>query len=309
MIEKSVPREKIKGLEQFRIKTLGKSAVKKRRDSSASSIHEQIQKSSENKYLPQRVKVLKYKRETADDFIIRVDFKTEHEPGQFVQLGLPGYGECPISICSYSNKYMDFNIREVGNLTKKFAQLKKGDEIWVRGPYGTGYQMKKFKGNDLIIIGGGCGVAPLKGIINYVDKYREEYGNVSLFLGFRSPKDIIFRHQLVRWRQDYELHLSVDTNPDNLDMGCDVCYVTQLLERAQFNSEGKTVFVCGPSVMINLVINILKSKGFVDSQIYISLERLMKCGIGLCGHCMIDGVYVCKDGPVIRYDLLKELKS
>ena len=306
MIDRSKPKEGIKGLEQFRLKTLGEHSARMRKVNRASKIHQQIKETQDNKYFPKKVKILKYRRETRDDFYIRVGFDVQHQPGQFVQLGIPGYGECPISICSHSDQYMEFNIREVGNLTRKLANKKKGDYLWIRGPYGNGYPMERFRGNDLIIVGGGTGVAPLKGIIDYVDKHRDSYGNVSLFFGFRSPKDILFKSEMAKWRQSYDLNLSVDTNPEHLTMGCDVCYITNLLENAQFNNENKTVFVCGPPIMLNLVINILKKKDFKDNQIYLSLERMMHCAVGVCGHCMVNGMYICKDGPVVRYDKFKE---
>lgn len=265
---------------------------------------------AENQYLPRPFKVLDYFRETADNFTIRIDMKVAHEPGQFVQLSIPGIGEAPISICSDSRAYIELNIREVGNMTKTLARLKAGDTVHARGPYGHGYPMDALKGNSLVIIGGGCGVAPLKGIVDYVERHRSDYGDVILFLGYRSPNDILFKREIEEWRQLYKLQISVDKNQH-----AEFCYnakegfVTEHLKAANLTNANKVVFVCGPPVMMKFVIDILKSKGFHDDQIFISAERMMYCGIGICCHCMIHGKFTCMDGPVFRYDEIKDYKN
>jgi anaerobic sulfite reductase subunit B len=277
--------------------------------SKKSSVKKNLAK-KENPYIPKPYKVLEYFRETPDTFTITLDMQIEHDPGQFVQVTLPGIGESPISICSYSNKYVRLNIREVGNVTKALANIKKGDTLLVRGPYGHGYPMKLLKGNNLIIIGGGCGVAPLRGIIDYVEKNREDYKDVHLFLGYRSPKDILFSREIEEWRKQYNLSVTVDQNEKH-----DFCYdaktgfVTEALKASNMNNENKVVFICGPPVMMKFVIEILKQKGFNDDQIFISAERLMYCALGVCCHCMIRGKFTCIDGPVFRYDEIKDLKN
>jgi len=153
----------------------------------------QKQKLSENPYVPKPYMVLQNTRETFDTFTLTVGMKVNHEPGQFVQVSMPGFGESPISICSYSEEFVKLNIREVGNVTKALSRLKKNDKILIRGPYGSGYPMELLKGNSIVIIGGGCGVAPLRSIIEYVEKHRDDYKDIFLFLGYRSPDDIIFK--------------------------------------------------------------------------------------------------------------------
>ena len=167
---------------------------------------------SENPYMPKPYKVLEFFRETPDTFTITVKMKIKHEPGQFVQISVPGVGESPISICSYSKEHIKLNIREVGNVTNALAKLKKGDKVLIRGPYGKGYPMHSFIGQNLIIIGGGCGVAPLKGIVDYVEHNRKDYKDIHMFLGYRSPKDIIFSRELEEWRKTYKLTVTVDEN-------------------------------------------------------------------------------------------------
>ena len=136
-----------------------------------------------NPYLPKKVKVIEYFRESHDNFSIIVDFKCNHEPGQYVMVSLPGIGEAPISICSYSSKHLKLNIREVGSVTFALGKLKEGDFLFVRGPYGKGYPMKNLEGQNILMIGGGCGVAPLKGIIDYLEQNRLKYKDIDLYFG------------------------------------------------------------------------------------------------------------------------------
>jgi len=260
----------------------------------------------ENPYIPKPVRVISIKKEAPDHFTLKLDLQMKHEPGQFLQVGLPGIGEAPISFASYNNKHVELSIHQVGNVTNALAKLKKGDKILVRGPYGKGYPMKDFKGNDIVIIGGGCGVAPLKGIIEYIERNRKDFRDIILFLGFRSPKDVLFKDSLSGWKKKFSLNVSVDKNPSKVCFDGKVGFVTKLLEESKLSNENKIVFICGPPIMMKFGVKILKDKGFNDEQIYISTERLMYCGIGICGHCMIHGKYTCKDGPVFRYDQINE---
>ncbi|MBR9699160.1 hypothetical protein GOV09_01745 [Candidatus Woesearchaeota archaeon] len=264
----------------------------------------------ENPYIPTPYKVLDFYRETPDSFTLTVSMKTKHDPGQFVQVSLPGIGESPISICSDSREHIKLNVREVGNVTRALSQLKKGDTLLMRGPYGKGYPMHHLKGNDLLIIGGGCGIAPLKGVIDYVENHRDDYGEVKMFLGYRSPNDVIFKRELKEWRKTYHLQVTVDENPHG-----QFCYdaregfITEALKEAKLSNDKKIVFLCGPPIMMKFVIGILHQKGFNDDQIFISAERLMYCAFGVCCHCMIRGKFTCMDGPVFRYDEIKDFKN
>ena len=170
------------------------------------------QKKEQNPYVPSLYKVTDFHRETSDIFTLTVAMKNNHEPGQFVQVSMPGFGEAPISICSDSRDFIRLNIREVGNVTSALSKLRKNDSVLIRGPYGKGYPMRTLKGNNLIIIGGGCGVAPLKGVIDYVENHRNDYKDVHLFLGYRSPDDIIFKRELEEWKKKYKMEITVDKN-------------------------------------------------------------------------------------------------
>ncbi|MBN1544839.1 FAD/NAD(P)-binding protein [Candidatus Woesearchaeota archaeon] len=261
---------------------------------------------TENPYLPRPTKITLVRRESPDCFLIRTDLKSKYEPGQFFQVSIPGIGEAPISVASYSQDFLDLNIREVGNVTKYLSKLKKGDTLFIRGPYGKGYPMEKLFGKSLMLIGGGSGVAPLKGILTYVDQHKDSFGDVTIYFGFRTPDDILFKEEMKQWRRKYQLNMSVDKNPKKAKISCDVCFITNLVEKAKLNPENKVVFICGPPVMMKITIELLKNKGFKEDQIYISTERLMKCALGVCGHCMIHGKYTCLDGPVFRYDEISQ---
>ncbi len=261
----------------------------------------------ENPYLSEQAKITFFRRETPDSFTIRTDYKVKHTPGQFVQIWVPGIGESPISICSWSEEFTEFHIREVGNVTKHLSQLKKGDTILIRGPYGRGYPVEKFNGKSLILIGGGCGVAPLKAVISYLEKHKEKFNDIILYFGFRSPEDICFKEDMKRWATKFELHLTVDQNPKKTKINYQVGFITDALAKSKLSPENKIVFLCGPPVMMNIAIDHLKNKGFTEDQMYISAERLMNCAIGVCGHCMINGKYTCLDGPVFRYDEVSQL--
>ncbi len=259
---------------------------------------------------PELKKVISYKRESSDSFTIRLDWQLDHELGQFVFCSLPGVGEAPISICSNSKDYVELNIREVGNMTNALAHVKKGEELLVRGPYGTFYPMDTLKGNDLIIVGGGCGVAPLKGVIDYLHKHTKDYGDISLFFGFRTPADALFRDDHEQWSKVFDLNISYDKmdEPDHpVGAACisgKQGFVTQLVSDNIHDNKNKVAFLCGPTIMIEKTIEVLKKKGFNNNQIFLSAERLMYCGMGKCGRCMIHGKYTCLDGSVFRYDEL-----
>lgn len=255
-----------------------------------------------NPYQPFPVTVLSNKKETEDIFTLRLDWQPRHQPGQFVQVSLPGIGEAPISISSYSDEHVDLSIRKVGNVTNALEHVKAGDELLVRGPYGRGYPMHHFTNNHLVLIGGGCGVAPLRGVIEYIERHRNNYLDVTLFLGYRTPGDILYGHSIQEWEKTFRVHVSVDKAPAEACYTGNVGFITDVVKKTPFTNENKIVIMCGPPVMMRTCIDLLQEKGFHEDQIFVSAERLMFCAVGKCGHCMIRGTYTCKDGPVFRYD-------
>ena len=260
-------------------------------------------------YTPKKTKIKSIRRDSHDTVILTLNYSLKHEPGQFVQVSLPGIGEAPISISSYGKKYLELSIREVGNVTRTLGKLKKGNFVWVRGPYGNGYPMKMLEGNNILIIGGGCGVAPLKGIIEYLEKNRKKYRDIILFLGYRSPEEILYKKELAKWKSKHIVNLTVDKASGDSCYTGNVGFVTQIVENYSMDNQNKIVFICGPPIMMKGSIDILKRKDFNEDQIFISAERLMYCGVGKCCHCMIHGKFTCQDGPVFRYDAISGFKN
>jgi len=255
------------------------------------------------KHLP--VKIIKKNWESPDTVTFRVDWQVKHDPGQFIEISMPGIGESPISFCSWNPNYCEFNVRVAGNVTKAISRLEVGDTMQVRGPYGRGYPMHYFKDNNLLFIGGGCGVAPLKGIIEYVEHHRQEFKNVDFFFGYRSRDDILFKHLIDGWKDKFNLHITIDKDAGKFNFSCPTGFVTDAVKNAPITPENKIAFICGPPIMMDYTIPLLLEKGFNEDQIWVSAERHMKCCTGKCGHCMINGKYACKDGPVFRYDEIK----
>lgn len=234
----------------------------------------------------------------------------EHIPGQCAMLSVPGVGEAMISITSSPTEtyYMEFSVKKCGHLTSWLHAAEPGQQITVRGPYGNGFPVDtELKGKDLLFIAGGIGLAPLHSVINYVRAKPENYGKVQVVYGARSKVDLVdYREILEEWESDpsVEVNLTIDNPQPEWDghVGFIPNYVKELNP-----DTGKTVLMCGPPVMIKFTLAALKELGFKENQVYTTMELRMKCGIGKCGRCNIGPKYVCKDGPVFRFDQLDEL--
>jgi sulfhydrogenase subunit gamma (sulfur reductase) len=234
-----------------------------------------------------------------------------HKPGQFVEVSLFGYGEAPISICSSPTKIPAFelSVRKVGRLTEKMNQLSAGSAIGIRGPFGNGFDLDRFKGKDILFVCGGIGLFPLKSLIDYTIAKRKEFGRLIILYGSKNPAEISFKNDIKMWEEsnDLEFHITVDY-PDDKWKG-NVGVITTLIPPLTLNEDNTLVAVVGPPVMYKFVIMSLKTKRIPDENIYLSLERRMKCGVGKCGHCQINNKYVCQDGPVFQYSQLKSMEE
>ena len=234
----------------------------------------------------------------------------DHMPGQCAMLSIPGVGEGMFSITSSptNTEYMEFSIKKCGCLTSWLHRMEVGQQITIRGPYGNGFPVEgALKGKDLLFIAGGIGLAPLRSVINYVRHYRENYGKVQIVYGSRSKEDLVdYREILDEWMQDpgIEVDLTIDREQPDWDghVGFVPNYVKELAPELS-----KTVLMCGPPIMIKFTLAGLKELGFQETQVYTTMELRMKCGVGKCGRCNIGDKYVCKDGPVFRFDQLDEL--
>lgn len=240
----------------------------------------------------------------------RFDF----QPGQFVEVSIFGVGEAPISISSPPSKDNRFElvVRRVGSVTGKLHSMREGDKIGIRGPLGRGFNVKEMEGKDLLFVAGGIGIVPLRSLIKYVlsQNNRSRFGNIFILYGSRTPKDVLFMNEIREWEKirDVEIRLSVDTCPEGMEWDGKIGVVTTLFSEIEIEDPRNTVaIVVGPPVMYKFVLRCLKDIGIDDRDIFVSLERRMKCGIGKCGHCQINGVYVCKEGPVFRYSEIKDI--
>lgn len=236
----------------------------------------------------------------------------EHIPGQCAMVSVPGVGEAMFSITSSPTKkeYMEFSIKKCGCLTSWLHMIEPGQQITVRGPYGNGFPVDTaLKGKDLLFIAGGIGLAPLHSVINYVRDNRENYGRIHVIYGSRSKDDLVdYQEILDEWMTDdgVRVDLTIDVPQDGWDGH--VGFVPNFVKELQPDIH-QTVLLCGPPIMIKFTLAGLKELGFQETQVYTTMELRMKCGVGKCGRCNIGNKYVCKDGPVFRFDELDELPN
>ena len=236
----------------------------------------------------------------------------EHMPGQCAMLSIPGVGEAMFSITSSptNTEFMEFSIKKCGCLTNWLHAMDVGQLITIRGPYGNSFPVEgALKGQDLLFVAGGIGLAPLRSVINYVRDNRQNYGKIQIVYGSRSKDDLVdYKEILDEWMADdgIEVDLTIDQPQEGWDghVGFVPNYVKEL--EPDLN---KTVLMCGPPIMIKFTLAGLKELGFKETQVYTTMELRMKCGVGKCGRCNIGSKYVCKDGPVFRFDELDELPN
>jgi len=235
----------------------------------------------------------------------------DHEPGQFIMISMPGVGEVPISICSSPTKRDSFElcVRAVGKVTTSLHNLKAGDEIGIRGPYGKGFPIRILEGNDLLIIAGGLGIAPLRSLITYVLDNRRDFGKVHILFGCKEPKDMLFNDELDTWNARTDLHYACTVDRAAPDWAGNVGVITTLIPGVDIEPSRTFAAVVGPPIMYNFVIKELLAKGIPERQVLLSFERNMKCGNGKCGRCQIQNLYVCQDGPVFNYEQIKNLSE
>jgi sulfite reductase subunit B len=270
---------------------------------------------SHNIYLPHLASLLKVRdlgpKEKVFDFRFIDGKALGHRPGQFVEVSIAGIGESPISISSSPTRGPTFQlaIRNVGSVTNAIHNLKEGDVLGMRGPFGNGFPLEKLLGKDILFIGGGIGLFPLRSLIQYVLDKREQHGRIILLIGSRAPAERMFVDELAEWSRTpgIEYYETVDKADDSWKGNVGV--ITTLIPKVKVDVKNTVAVVVGPPVMYRFVINELKKIGLADEDIVLSLERRMKCGVGKCGHCQINGVYVCQEGPVFTLELLRNLRE
>ncbi len=277
-------------------------------------VYNQLFMSQKNIYIPEQVTLLKTEKMTEREtfYELKMDSGLDlgHEPGQFVEISLPGIGEAPISVSSSPTQTGTFQIvvRAVGNVTTAMSRLKPGDHVGVRGPFGSQFPVHDvMKGKDILIICGGIGLVPIRSAINFILDNRDDYGAMTILYGMKKPKDQLFATELEEWSKlpGVQVLQTVDCYDESWKGNVGV--ITTLLSLIKLNSESTVAVVCGPPVMYPFVLKDLETMGMTAESIYVSLERRMKCGVGKCGHCQMNEIYVCQEGPVFKYSDIKEV--
>ena len=265
---------------------------------------------SKNPYRPVEAEVLDVIVETPTITTIR--FKPEEpmsfETGQFVEITIPGVGEASFTPSSNPEvkDVMEVSVRKVGKVTDKIHELKKGDKIGVRGPLGTGYPVDEFHDREVLIVGGGCGFAPLRSLMYELFNRSGSFKKLYFRGGCKTPKELVYRDETAEWakRSDLNLRLTVDVGSEEWEGNVGV--VTTILDDVEMDFATGIAVVCGPPIMMKFATKKLLEMGFKESNIFLSMEKNMSCGIGKCGHCRLGPYYACKDGPVFTYDKIKD---
>jgi NAD(P)H-flavin reductase len=256
-------------------------------------------------YVVQRVR-----RETPDTVTMELLPRSSAEafrfaPGQFNMLYRFGVGEVPISISGDPTRPLPLvhTVRNVGAVTAAICGVKRGDVLGVRGPYGSAWPIAAVEGQDVVVVTGGLGLAPLRSVVYHLLAHRDRYGRVLLLYGARSPRDLLYRRELDRWRKRLDLGVTVDRGGEGWSGHVGV--VTTLLAKERLDPARTVAFMCGPEVMMRFTVRELERQGLSDERIYVSLERNMECAVRLCGHCQLGPAFVCQDGAVFRYDRIR----
>jgi NAD(P)H-flavin reductase len=264
--------------------------------------------------LPQRYRVQYVRHELPDTFTLELvpEVRGDIPPfatGQFNMLYVFGVGEIPISISGDPAKRRPLvhTTRAVGTVSRAMRALKPDDVIGVRGPFGSHWPIEQAEGKDVVIAAGGIGLAPLRSLMYHIISQREKYGKAVLLYGARTPADLLYRRELEHWRAHFDLEVYVTVDNATGSWRGSVGVVSQLIRRSPFDPQNTIAMVCGPEIMMRFTAVEFEKRGVTPENIYISMERNMKCSVGLCGHCQYGPHFVCKDGPVFQYSQVQSL--
>ena len=264
--------------------------------------------------IPQICRIIRKRAETSNTFTITIEGREESifstfGPGQFNMLYTFGVGEVPISFSGDPNRLqtIDHTIRNQGAVTTAIGNLDVGDCIGIRGPFGRGWPLDNTTGKDVIIMAGGIGLAPLRPVMYFLLSNRKKFGNVVLLYGARSPDEILYQDELMQWRSRFDLEVEISVDHAFDDWRGHVGIITSLSPTTKINPDNSVAMICGPEIMMRFSVQKLQSWGISISNIYVSMERNMKCAIGHCGHCQFGPHFICRDGPVFKYSQIKWL--
>lgn len=263
-------------------------------------------------YVPRPAQVVLVEPQTSMETLVRLRLESGedlgHVPGQFVQLYLPAIGEAPFGLASSAGKpdaSFDLCVRRLGDVTGAVHKLQPGEHVGVRGPFGNGFNMDELKGFDLLIVAGGIGLVPLRSVIQYLVEHRDDFEKITVLYGFKAPAERLFAADLEAWAQTMDVRLTIDRPHPDWDGHVGV--ITTLFPALEVVPQRTKALVVGPPIMYQFVLTECRLKGLVDDNILMSLERRMRCGVGKCGHCQINGKYVCTDGPVFSFSEVKHM--
>jgi len=269
---------------------------------------------TDNPMLTQPYLVQEVGKETSDTFTLKLAPEdgrngSSFQPGQFSMLWVFGVGELPISISGDPAEHdrLVYTVRSVGQATNALVTRSVGTAVGVRGPFGNGWPLEAARGRDVIVIAGGIGLAPLRPVIYEVLKHREDYGRLVVLYGARSPRDLLYRKELAAWARHHETQVLVTVDYGGMSWRGHVGVVTTLFKYARLKPSNSVAMVCGPEIMMRFVTRELEAHGLGRNDIYLSMERNMKCAVGFCGHCQYGPYFICKDGPVFRYEQMRPL--
>ena len=273
-----------------------------------------------NIYRPDLMEVLEVRRQTPDVKSVKIRFREQEKTrsfsfrvGQFGMFSAFGYGESTFNICSSSNwkDHLEFCFRKTGRVTEALWQIDAGDTVGFRGPYGNSYPMEQWEGRNLIFVGGGIAMPPIRCAIWYALENRPQYGNITIVYGARTVADLTFAEELDQWSRFDRVRVvrCVDPGGETSDWNGEIGFVPAVLERAQVPAGNSVALVIGPPVMIKYTLPVLDKMGLAAGDIYTSLENRMKCGLGKCGRCNVGPTYVCKEGPVFTMEQIRHLPN
>ena len=281
--------------------------------SNTPSIQEPAQVVGRDPMKPELFRVKQTRRETRDTFTIEIEpventVNAAFKPGQFNMLYPFGAGECAISIGGNPSdpRKLLHTARVVGSVTKALYALRPGDMLGIRGPFGTSWPIAQAEGNDVVFVAGGIGLAPLRPAIYHVLAHRVKFGKVVLLYGARTPDDIVFRREIEKWSSRLDVEVFVTVDRAGATWRGNVGVVPAMIKRAPFDRLNTVAMVCGPEIMMHFTVQELLKRGVTGKNVFVSMERNMKCGIGLCGHCQFGPTFICKDGPIFSFDRVKD---
>jgi anaerobic sulfite reductase subunit B len=261
-----------------------------------------------NPYLPFKAPITRVTKQTDVDWTYRLACEINPKWGQFVEVSIPGVGECPISVSDFGEGYIEMTIRRVGKVTNVIHQLDQTDHLFIRGPYGNNFPVPSFVGKHLIIAAGGTGLAPVKSMINHFYRNPEQLTGFDLLSGFKSPDDVLFKDEIANWQKQFNVQVTVDKADEHSGWDGRLGLITNLVPELNINDVKNTqVVIVGPPVMMKFTALEFLKASIPEENIWVSFERKMCCGVGKCGHCKIDDTYVCLEGPVFNYTKAKNL--